>query len=92
MGVLGWIVLGLVAGSIAKLIMPGDDPGGIFITMVVGILGAVVGGLIANALGFAGLGDFFELRTWILAILGAIALLALVRFATSRSGRTPLTR
>jgi uncharacterized membrane protein YeaQ/YmgE (transglycosylase-associated protein family) len=79
MGVLGWIILGLLAGAIAKAIFPGDDPGGIIVTAIIGIIGAVIGGLIAHALGFAGIGTFFEIRTWIVAIAGALLLLAVVR-------------
>jgi uncharacterized membrane protein YeaQ/YmgE (transglycosylase-associated protein family) len=90
MGILGWILLGLIAGAIAKAIMPGDDPGGILLTMVIGIVGAVIGGLIANAFGWAGIGDFFEIRTWILAILGSLLLLALVRLVSDHRHR-PLT-
>ena len=48
MGILGWIVLGLIAGAIAKLIMPGDDPGGILVTMLLGIIGAVIGGFLGS--------------------------------------------
>jgi len=89
MGILGWILLGLIAGAIAKAIMPGDDPGGILLTMVIGIIGAIIGGLIANAFGWAGIGDFFEIRTWILAIVGSLILLAIVRAASNH--RRPLT-
>jgi uncharacterized membrane protein YeaQ/YmgE (transglycosylase-associated protein family) len=81
MGIIAWIVLGLFAGMIAKAIMPGNDPGGLFVTVIIGIAGAVVGGLIAKWAGFAGLSTFFELRTWILAILGSLVLLAIYRAA-----------
>jgi uncharacterized membrane protein YeaQ/YmgE (transglycosylase-associated protein family) len=50
MGIIGWILLGLVAGVIAKVILPGDDPGGIIVTILIGVAGALLGGLIARAL------------------------------------------
>ncbi|CAA9533496.1 MAG: Transglycosylase associated protein [uncultured Solirubrobacteraceae bacterium] len=84
MGILGFIILGLVAGAIAKAIMPGDDPGGIIVTILIGIAGAVVGGLIASALNVGELGSFFDIGTWIIAILGALLLLALYRVVAGR--------
>ena len=91
MGIIGWIVLGLLAGAIAKAIMPGDDPGGIFVTMLIGIAGAIVGGLIASALGIGELGDFFDIGTWIIAILGSLLLLAAYRAFANRRGSAPRT-
>jgi uncharacterized membrane protein YeaQ/YmgE (transglycosylase-associated protein family) len=78
MGLLSWIVFGLVAGIIAKFLMPGRDGGGIIITIVLGIVGAVVGGFIATALG---LGDVtgFNIRSFIIAVGGAILVLLLYR-------------
>jgi uncharacterized membrane protein YeaQ/YmgE (transglycosylase-associated protein family) len=75
MGILSWIVFGLIAGALAKLIMPGNDPGGIIVTTVLGIVGALVGGFIAVQLGY---GDVtgFNLGSFVIAILGALALLA----------------
>ena len=58
MGILSWLLLGLIVGALAKWIMPGDDPGGIFVTMGIGIAGAFVGGFIASALGLASAGGF----------------------------------
>lgn len=88
MGIIGWIVLGLLAGAIAKLIMPGEDPGGIFVTMLIGIAGAIVGGLIASALGIGDLDEFFDIGTWLIAIGGSLLLLFLYRMiAGDRSGR-----
>jgi uncharacterized membrane protein YeaQ/YmgE (transglycosylase-associated protein family) len=52
MGILSWIVFGLIAGALAKLIMPGDDPGGVIITIIIGIVGAVIGGFVAVQLGY----------------------------------------
>jgi uncharacterized membrane protein YeaQ/YmgE (transglycosylase-associated protein family) len=79
MGIIGWIVLGLCAGAIAKLIMPGDDPGGIIVTMLIGIAGALVGGFIASALDIGDLDEFFDIGTWLIAIAGSLLLLFLYR-------------
>jgi uncharacterized membrane protein YeaQ/YmgE (transglycosylase-associated protein family) len=84
MGILGWIVLGLLAGAIAKAIMPGDDPGGIIVTTIIGIVGAVLGGLIASALDIGDLDEFFDIGTWIIAILGSLLLLAIYRMVVGR--------
>jgi uncharacterized membrane protein YeaQ/YmgE (transglycosylase-associated protein family) len=88
MGIIGWIILGLLAGAIAKAILPGDDPGGIIITALIGIVGAVIGGFIAKALGFGDpIDEFFDWSTWIAAILGAIVLLAIYRAIVGRGAR-----
>ena len=88
MGILGWIVLGLLAGAIAKAILPGDDPGGIIITMIIGIVGALLGGFLGKALfGVNTLDNFFDLSTWLTAIVGAIILLLLYRLFTGRRRR-----
>ncbi len=79
MGIIGWIVLGLLAGAIAKLIMPGEDPGGIIVTMLIGIAGALVGGLIASALDIGDIDEFFDIGTWLIAIGGSLLLLFLYR-------------
>jgi uncharacterized membrane protein YeaQ/YmgE (transglycosylase-associated protein family) len=78
MGILAWIVLGLIAGALAKLIMPGRDPGGIIITILLGIVGAVVGGFIGTMLGFGDISGF-DIRSILIAIVGAIVVLALYR-------------
>lgn len=83
MGILAWIVLGLVAGALAKWIMPGDDPGGILVTIGIGIAGALVGGFVASALGLGAVSGF-NLGSLVIAILGAIGLLALYRAAKGR--------
>ncbi len=75
MGILSWIVFGLIAGVLAKWIMPGDDPGGIIITILIGIAGAFVGGYVGTLLGL-GTVDGFDLRSFFIAVLGAIILLA----------------
>ncbi len=84
MGILGWIVLGLIAGAIAKLIMPGDDPGGIIVTMLLGIIGAVIGGFLGSRIFGIGLQSFWNLQTWIVAIIGSLILLAIYRLIAGR--------
>ncbi|APU13865.1 MULTISPECIES: GlsB/YeaQ/YmgE family stress response membrane protein [Actinoalloteichus] len=86
MGILGWIVLGLLAGAIAKAVMPGKDPGGIVMTMVLGVVGALLGGWVGSALFGTGTEDFFSIQTWIVAILGSIVLLAIYRMVVGRRG------
>ena len=78
MGIIAWIVLGLVAGLLAKLVMPGKDPRGIVITILLGIGGALVGGFIGTFLGFGGISGF-DLRSLTLAVGGAVLLLYLHR-------------
>ncbi|HET9257665.1 MAG TPA: GlsB/YeaQ/YmgE family stress response membrane protein [Pseudonocardiaceae bacterium] len=79
MGFLGWSVLGLVAGAIAKLIMPGRDPGGCIVTMLIGVVGAVVGGYLGSRFFGRGLETFWNLQTWIVAIIGSLILLGIYR-------------
>jgi uncharacterized membrane protein YeaQ/YmgE (transglycosylase-associated protein family) len=83
MSIIVWVIFGLIAGAVAKLLMPGSDPGGISVTIVIGILGAVVGGFIATALGFGGVSGF-NIGSFIVAVLGAILLLGLYRVVKSR--------
>jgi uncharacterized membrane protein YeaQ/YmgE (transglycosylase-associated protein family) len=88
MGIIGFLILGLIAGAIAKALMPGDDPGGIIVTMLVGVAGALIGGFVAAAIFDADpLDEFFDLSTWLTAIVGSIALLAIYRLATGRRRR-----
>ena len=72
-------MLGLLAGAIAKWIMPGDDPGGIIVTTLIGIAGALVGGFIASALDIGDIDEFFDIGTWLIAIGGSLLLLVLYR-------------
>ena len=81
MAILSWIVFGLVIGIIAKLLMPGKDPGGFIITMLLGIAVALVGGFIGRAMGFYGPNQG---AGWLISILGAIILLALYRMLVRR--------
>jgi uncharacterized membrane protein YeaQ/YmgE (transglycosylase-associated protein family) len=76
MGILSWIVFGLIVGIIAKLLMPGRDPGGFIITIVLGIAGALLGGFLGRAMGFYGPN---EQAGWLISILGAIVLLVIYR-------------
>ena len=78
MGILSWIILGLVVGVIAKFLMPGKDPGGIFITIILGIAGALGGGFISERIGFGSITGF-DLRSLIIAVGGSIILLAIYR-------------
>ena len=78
MGIIAWIVFGLLAGIVAKLIMPGRDPGGLIVSLILEGLGAIVGGWIGTALGF-GTVDGFNLGSFAIAVLGAIILLGLYR-------------
>jgi uncharacterized membrane protein YeaQ/YmgE (transglycosylase-associated protein family) len=86
MGILGWIILGLVAGAIAKALHKGEEPGGLLGTLAVGILGALAGGFIASAIGLGGISSFFSVGTWIVAIGGALLLLVLYDAALGRRG------
>ena len=76
MGVLGWIVFGLVVGAIAKLLMPGRDPGGWIVTILLGIAGALLGGWVGQAAGWYRPG---ESAGFLMSVLGAIVLLAIYR-------------
>ena len=86
MGILGWIVFGLIVGAVAKLLMPGRDPGGIIVTMVLGIVGALLGGFVGRALGMY---NANEGAGFIMALVGAVVVLAIYRL--SIGGRTHRT-
>ncbi len=82
--ILGWIVFGLIAGLIAKAIMPGKDPGGFIVTAIIGIVGAIIGGFLGNMLfGIRGV-DGIDLRSILVAVVGSLILLWVYRMATRR--------
>ena len=85
MGILTWIIVGLIAGALGKLIMPGDDPGGIIVTIILGIVGAIVGGFVFGLFGGGGVTGF-NLGSIIVATIGAIIVLAIYRAVAG--GRT----
>jgi uncharacterized membrane protein YeaQ/YmgE (transglycosylase-associated protein family) len=80
-GVLGWILFGLIVGALAKLVMPGRDPGGIIVTMLLGIVGAVLGGWIGRTMGMYGPG---EAAGFVMSFFGAVLLLAIYRMVARR--------
>ncbi|EBI3183589.1 GlsB/YeaQ/YmgE family stress response membrane protein [Salmonella enterica] len=84
MGIIAWIVFGLIAGVIAKLLMPGRDGGGFILTCILGIVGAVVGGWLATMFGIGGSISGFNLHSFLVAVVGAIV--ALVIFRLLRRG------
>lgn len=77
MGIIAWIIFGLIAGAIAKLIMPGNDGGGFILTCVLGVVGAVVGGWLATMFGFGGSISGFDLHSFLVAVVGAIVVLGI---------------
>jgi uncharacterized membrane protein YeaQ/YmgE (transglycosylase-associated protein family) len=79
--ILSWIVFGLVVGVLAKILMPGDDPGGFIVTVLIGIAGALVGGFVGRAMGFYAP---TQAAGYLMSIVGAIILLALYRMMTKR--------
>jgi uncharacterized membrane protein YeaQ/YmgE (transglycosylase-associated protein family) len=79
--IIGWIVFGIVVGAVAKLLMPGRDPGGFIVTMLLGIVGAVVGGYLGRAMGWYGPE---EAAGFLMSLVGAILLLAVYRMAVRR--------
>lgn len=81
MGILSWILFGLIVGALAKLVMPGKDPGGIIVTMLLGIVGSLLGGFIGQAMGLYASGQG---AGWLMSILGAIIVLAIYRMMFAR--------
>ena len=77
MGIIGWILIGLIVGAIAKAVLPGLHRGGWLTTMLLGIVGALVGGWLGGIFFHVGLGSFFSIRTWVLAFVGSIIVLAI---------------
>lgn len=85
MGILGWIVLGLIAGAIAKAILPGRMGGGWVITLILGVVGALLGGFLGSAIFGIGLETFWSIQTWLLAIAGSIVVLLIYGLVTRGS-------
>jgi uncharacterized membrane protein YeaQ/YmgE (transglycosylase-associated protein family) len=85
-GILSWIVVGLIAGLLAKLILPGENPGGLIVTTLIGMVGAVVGGFVVGILGGVG-ATGFNVWSILVATLGAIILLAVYRLFTGGQRR-----
>ncbi|EAW4991748.1 GlsB/YeaQ/YmgE family stress response membrane protein [Salmonella enterica subsp. enterica] len=79
MGIIAWIIFGLIAGVIAKLLMPGRDGGGFILTCILGIVGAVVGGWLAMMFGIGGSISGFNLHSFLVAVVGAIVVLVIFR-------------
>ncbi|MEE2521899.1 GlsB/YeaQ/YmgE family stress response membrane protein [Pseudarthrobacter sp. J75] len=88
MGFFAFLILGLIAGAIAKAILPGRQGGGIFITLLLGVVGAFLGGWLGSVLFNVPLGEFFSLTTWLLAIGGSIIVLLIYGLVTKRSVRS----
>ena len=87
MGVIAWILLGLLAGTVARALVPGQTgPSGCIGTTAIGIVGALIGGLIASALDLGGIKHFFDLETWLIAIAGSVLLLLLFRLVSGPRG------
>ncbi len=82
-GILGWIVFGLIVGAVAKFIMPGRDPGGLIVTILLGIAGAVAGGYLGQALGFYQPG---QPAGFVMSVVGAVILLAVYRMVFGKKG------
>jgi uncharacterized membrane protein YeaQ/YmgE (transglycosylase-associated protein family) len=87
MGILSWIIVGLIAGALAKWIMPGKDPGGLIVTMLIGIVGAVIGGFLVGLVVPGDPISGINLTTILVATLGAVVLLAIYRWFAGRSAR-----
>lgn len=87
MGFLGFLLLGLIAGAIAKAIMPGKQGGGWFATLILGVVGALLGGWLGSVIFKESIDNFFSLSSWILAIGGSLIVLAIYGFVVERSGK-----
>lgn len=85
LAIIGWIVFGLIAGIIAKAIMPGRDPGGAIVTILLGIAGSVIGGFIGRSLFYRGDSDPGTIMSMVFAVIGALILLAVYRMIKGRS-------
>ncbi len=87
MGIIAFIILGVLAAAIAKALLPGDDPGGFIVTAIIGVVGALLGGFLAGVLFNADpMDEFFDISTWLTAIIGSIVLLLIYRMIVGRRG------
>ncbi|GAA3895089.1 GlsB/YeaQ/YmgE family stress response membrane protein [Streptomyces gulbargensis] len=85
MGIIAWVIIGLLAGLIAKALTPGRDPGGLVVTTLIGVAGGLLGGWLGKVIfGVEAVDGFFELSTWVAAIIGSIILLLIYRAVTGR--------
>lgn len=84
MGIISWIVLGLIAGALAKLILPGKQGGGIIMTIILGIVGALLGGFLGSLIGIGHIERVFDLGTIITSVIGAIIVLLIYGFVAGR--------
>lgn len=87
MGFIAFLILGLIAGAIAKAILPGRQGGGWVITLILGVVGALIGGWLGGMIFGSGLQEFFSIQTWLLAIVGSLIVLAIYGMVTKRSAR-----
>lgn len=87
MGIISWIILGLIAGALDKLIMPGSQGGGIIVTIVLGIVGALLGGFLGSLIGIGDLESAFDIGTIITAVVGALIVLFIWCAVSGRKGR-----
>ncbi len=86
MGIIAFLILGLICAVIAKAVLPGRDPGGLLITLVIGVVGALLGGFLASALfGADPMDEFWDLSSWLTAIVGSIVVLLLWRLVARRT-------
>ncbi|AEG45620.1 GlsB/YeaQ/YmgE family stress response membrane protein [Isoptericola variabilis] len=88
MGIIAFIILGLIAGAIARLILPGRQPGGWFVTLILGVIGAILGGWLGSLLFDRGLEEFWSIQTWLLAIAGSIIVLLIYGAIVGRRSHT----
>lgn len=84
MNFISWAILGLVAGWLAKKIMPGKDPGGFFVTIAIGVVGAFIGGFIGQYTGILGSATGFNFGSLVTAVVGALVLLGIIRLVSKK--------
>ncbi|WP_300012509.1 GlsB/YeaQ/YmgE family stress response membrane protein [Pseudonocardia sp.] len=88
MGIIGWIIVGGLMGALAKLIMPGKDPGGIIVTILIGVAGGLLGGFVGSYLFDVNTAGFFNISTWLISLVGALVLLGIYRLVVGRRSVT----